>query len=151
MFWVSKYWGLPVDVLNKIDIFLHNFLIPYATIACYVLLHCTFKRKMAASKMLSSESHIQQAPKETQSNRVQRQFVKINCVLIAILVICSQPSAILWLIREFWLSAEETVQLSIVHLFIDNILYLKFMFDPFVYAWRLPKYREALWVIFPAL
>ena len=101
--------------------------------------------------MLSSKSHIQRTPKETQSNRVQRQFVKINCVLIAIIAICSQPPAIFWLIREFWLSAEEIVQLSTVNLFIDNILYLKFMFDPFVYAWRLPKYREALWVIFPAL
>lgn len=151
LFWVSKYWGIPVDVLNKIDVFLHNFFIPYATIACYVLLHCTFKRKMAASKMLSSDSHIQRAPKETQSNRVQRKFVKINCVLIAILVFCSQPSAIFWLIREFWLPAEETIQLSTVNLFIDNILYLKFMLDPFVYAWRLPKYREALRLIFPAL
>ena len=151
LFWVSKYWGIPVGVLSKIDVFLHSLFIPYATIACYVLLHYTFKRKMAASKMLSSESHIQRAPKETQRNRVQRQFVKINCVLIAILVFCSQPSAVFWLIREFWLSGEETVQLSTVNLFIDNILYLKFMLDPFVYAWRLPKYREALRVIFPAL
>lgn len=151
LFWVSKYWGLPVDVLKKIDVLLHNFLIPYATIACYVLLHYTFKRKMAASKMLSSESHIQRVPKETQGNRVHQKFVKINCVLVAILVFCSQPSAIFWLIRNFWLPAEETVQLSTVNLFIDNILYLKFMLDPFVYAWRLPKYREALRVIFPAL
>ena len=150
LFWVSKYWGLPVDMLNKIDVFLHNFVTPYATIVCYVLLHHTFKRKMAASKMLSSENHIQQA-NETQSNRVQRKFVKINCVLIAILVFCSQPAAIFWLIREFWLPVEDTVQVSTVNLFIDNILYLKFMLDPFVYAWRLPKYREALRVIFPAL
>lgn len=151
LFWVSQYWGLPIDVLNKIDVFLHNFFIPYATIGVYLLLHRTFKRKMAASRMLSSDSHIQRAPKETQSNRVRRKFVTINCVLIAILVFCSQPSAIFWLIREFWLPAEETIQLSTVNLFIDNILYLKFMLDPFVYAWRLPKYREALRVIFPVL
>ena len=151
LFWVTKYWGIPVELLDKIDVFLHNFVIPYATIICYALLHTTFKRKMAASKMLSSESHIHREPTQTQSNRVQRKFVKINCVLIAILVFCSQPSAIFWLINEFWFRAEETVQLSTVNLFIDNILYLKFMLDPFVYAWRLPKYRKAIGVIFPAL
>lgn len=26
----------------------------------------------------------------------------------------------------------------------DNLLYLKFLLDPFVYAWRIPKYRQAL-------
>lgn len=34
---------------------------------------------------------------------------------------------------------------------IDNILYLKFMLDPFVYAWRLSKYLEALLKICPVL
>ena len=26
----------------------------------------------------------------------------------------------------------------------DNLHYMKFLLDPFVYAWRMPKYRESL-------
>ena len=52
---------------------------------------------------------------------------------------------------EFWLPKPLTPKLYIVNLMIDNILYLKFMLDPFVYAWRLPKYREALLKICPVL
>lgn len=150
LFWVSQYWGFPIEVLGKIDVFLHTLIIPYVTVVIYILLHRTFKRKMAASKKLSSESHIQRECNETQSNRVQRKFITINCILIAILFSCSQPTAIFWLLREFWFQ-EITPKLLIINLMIDNILYLKFMLDPFVYAWRLPKYRAGLRMIFPAL
>ena len=30
---------------------------------------------------------------------------------------------------------------------VENVLYLKFLLDPFVYAWRIPKYRQALKII----
>ncbi|KAL9960816.1 hypothetical protein ACROYT_G034321 [Oculina patagonica] len=150
LLWVSQYWGVPIEVLGKIDVFLHSLTIPYATIIIYILLHRTFKRKMAASKMLSSDRHIQRESNESQSNRIQRKFITVNCILIAILFFCSQPTAIFWLLREFWFQ-EITPQLLIINLMIDNILYLKIMLDPFVYAWRLPKYREALRVICPVL
>ena len=150
LFWVSQYWGIPIEVLGKIDVFLHTLIIPYVTIVFYVLLHCTFKRKMAASKKLSSESQIQQGSNETQSNRIQRKFITVNCILIAILFFTSQPSAIFWLLSEFWFQ-EITPRLLTINLMIDNILYLKIVLDPFVYAWRLPKYREALRVICPIL
>ncbi len=150
LFWVSQYWGMPIELLDTIDVFLHCLTIPYATIVFYILLHRTFKRKMAASRELSSESHVQRESNETQSNRTQRKFITVNCILIAILFLCSQPSAIFWLLRLFWYQ-EITPQLLIINLMIDNILYLKIVLDPFVYAWRLPKYREALRVLCPVL
>ena len=35
----------------------------------------------------------------------------------------------------------------IASLMVENVLYLKFLLDPFVYAWRIPKYRQALKII----
>ena len=32
----------------------------------------------------------------------------------------------------------------ITNLMTDNLHYLKFLLDPIVYAWRMPKYRESL-------
>ena len=149
LFWVSQYWGISIDLLFKIDVFLISLFVPYITLFFYILLHFTFKRKMDASKMLSNESSLQS--RESSQNRIQRQFITINCILIVILLFCSQPVVWFWMAVEFWLPKPLTPKLYIVNLMIDNILYLKFMLDPFVYAWRLPKYREALLKIFPVL
>ncbi|KAL9960811.1 hypothetical protein ACROYT_G034315 [Oculina patagonica] len=40
--------------------------------------------------------------------------------------------------------APSAITVVIANLMMDNLLYLKFLFDPFVYAWRMPKYRESL-------
>ena len=149
LFWISQFWGVPFEVLLKIDVFLHSLFLPHLTILFYILLHLTFKRKMAASKMLSNESSLQS--RESNQNRTQRQFITVNCILITVLFFCSQPTLWFWMAAEFWLPKPMTSQMLIVNLMIDNILFLKFMLDPFVYAWRLPKYREALMKIFPVL
>ena len=149
LFWISQFWGVSFEVLLKIDVFLHSLFLPYLTILFYILLHLTFKRKMAASKMLSNESSLQS--RESNQNRIQRQFITVNCILIAVLLFCSQPTLWFWMAVEFWLAKPLPPKLLIVNLMIDNILYLKFMLDPFVYAWRLPKYREALGKICPVL
>ena len=149
LFWMSKFWGASIDLLGKIDIFLHALFVPYLTILLLILLHRTFKRKMAASKMLSNESGLKS--RESNQNRLQRQFITVNCILLAILIICSQPTAMWWLAVKFWLPKPLTPKLLIVNLMIDNILYLKIVLNPFVYAWRMPKYREALRKICPVL
>ncbi|KAL9960814.1 hypothetical protein ACROYT_G034318 [Oculina patagonica] len=40
--------------------------------------------------------------------------------------------------------APSAITVVIANLMMDNLLYLKFLFDPLVYAWRMPKYRESL-------
>ena len=149
LFWVSQYWGISLDVLLKVDVFLHALSVPYITILFYILLYVTFRRKMDVSKILSNNSSLRS--RESSQNRLQRQFITVNCILIAVLLLCSQPTLWFWLAAEFWLPKPLTPKLLIVNLFIDNILYLKSMLDPFVYAWRLPKYREALMKICPVL
>ena len=102
--------------------------------------------KMVAWKILSNNSSLRS--RESSQNRSQRQFITVNCILIAVLLLCSQPTLWFWLAAEFWLPKPLTPKFRLIlKLFIDNILYLKFMLDRFVYAWRLPKYREALLTI----
>lgn len=45
-------------------------------------------------------------------------------------------------------SKHTQVQQNFVRFMIDNLHYLKFLLDPFVYVWRMPKYRESLSKIF---
>ena len=40
------------------------------------------------------------------------------------------------------------IKVQIVNLIADNLICLKFLLDPVVYVWRIPKYRESLRRIF---
>lgn len=149
LFWLSEFFGASTDLLKKIDVFLHSLFILFLTIIFYTLLHFSFKRKIAASRNLSNDTSVR--CEESSQNRIQRQFITVNLILISILTICLLPGLVFWLAVEFWLGKPLTPKMFIVNLMIDNMMYLKIMLDPFVYAWRLPKYREALKKIFPVL
>ena len=67
-------------------------------------------------------------------------------MLLAVLITCAMPSAVMWTIRLFKEDARApSVKALIGSVMIDNLIYLKFMLDPFVYAWRMKKYLEALY------
>ena len=135
------------DTYSKVDLFLHSFFVIYVTIAFYSLLYRSFKRQMASSKSLRSESVLRETKSSTRRNRVERKFIAVNFLLISVVFFCSQPSAILWLLKLYWFSTPPPFDVDIASLMVENVLYLKFMLDPFVYAWRLPKYRQALRMI----
>ena len=149
LFWLSEFFGASTDLLKKIDVFLHSLFILFLTIIFYTLLHFSFKRKIASSRNLSNDTSAR--CEESSQNRIQRQFITVNLILISILIICLLPGLVFWLAVEFWLGKPLTPKMFIVNLMIDNMMYLKIMLDPFVYAWRLPKYREALKKTFPVL
>ena len=75
------------------------------------------------------------------------QFIIVNILLIAILFLTYQPSAMLWIIRLYSNEDADSPNIWIINIMVDNVLYLKFLLDPFVYAWRIPKYRQALKIV----
>ena len=158
LFEMSRFMGVPQEILEKIDLHLHSTFSLLITIIIYLLLQKAFRSQMAErSATLSttntlsvqlSEDRRDSSPKEPKQKRrpaVERNFVRLNLLLIVILLVCSQPSAILWYV---FLYAGETAKKSqtlfYVRVVAENTLYLKFFLDPFVFAWRLPKYRKAL-------
>ena len=103
------------------------------------------KKKMAAGRSLQNES-TSTTREEGRHIQVQRNFVRINVVLLIVLIVFFVPSVILMTIRFFMeeLFTAYAIKVQIINLMTDNLLYLKFLFDPFVYAWRMPKYRSSL-------
>ena len=43
---------------------------------------------------------------------------------------------------------EAQVKATIANIAVDTTLFLKFLIDSFIYAWRLPKFRQAVRAIF---
>ncbi|KAL9960815.1 hypothetical protein ACROYT_G034319 [Oculina patagonica] len=147
LFSVSPRMGIPLDIAQKIDNTFHSISLIYLTIIFYILLYIAFKKKMAASKNLQEDSNTQDERKNGRQTGVERKFIIVNFLLIAILFLASQPSAMLWIYRLYSNEDVNSPKVLIVNLMVDNILYLKFLLDPFVYAWRIPKYRQALKIV----
>ena len=131
-------------VWTKVDMYLHNLLLTSLIIIAYALLFRTFRRKMAHSVRLQSESSRQ--TKESQARRVhlERKFLMINLFLIMVLIFADIPNVVWWFVHLYELVPYNSPSSLIVQLVIDCILITKFLLDPFVYAWRLAKYRTAL-------
>ena len=131
--------GVPQETKHAIDLFFHRYTVVLVTIVVYIILHYTMKKKMTAGRSLQSEEgrHVQ----------VQRSFVRLNVVLLIIMIMFFVPSVILMTIRFFLddiFTARYGIRVLVVNLMTDNLLYLKLLFDPIVYAWRMSKYRKSL-------
>ena len=131
--------GVPQETKHAIDLFFHRYTVVLVTIVVYIILHYTMKKKMTAGRSLQSE--------EGRHAQVQRSFVRINVVLLIIMIMFFVPSVLLMTIRFFLddiFTARYGIRVLVVNLMTDNLLYLKFLFDPIVYAWRMSKYRKSL-------
>ena len=147
LFSVCPEMGVPRDIQQKIDNTFHSIALIYLTIIFYILLYIAFKKKMAASKSLREDRNKQEEGQNERQTGVERKFIIVNFLLIAILFLTSQPSAMLWIVRLYSNEDADSPKVLIVNLWFDNVLYLKFLLDPFVYAWRIPKYRQALGIV----
>ena len=137
--------GVQQKIEDVIDIFLHNYAVVIVTVIFYILLHYAMKKNMAAGRSLQNEG-TSTSRKEGRHIQMQRNFVRINVVLLIVLIVFFVPSVILLTVRFFMeeLFTAYAIKVQIINLMTDNLLYLKFLLDPFVYAWRMPKYRASL-------
>ncbi|XP_068713765.1 neuromedin-U receptor 2-like [Montipora foliosa] len=157
--------GVPREVIAKIDLHLHSTFSLFLTIIIYLMLQRAFGKQQLKKRRLmlkavprniaTSEGSLEIRETFTPSERPTRQklieknFVRLNLAMIIILLVCSQPSAIMWYV--FLYSGEKTkvsLSLRIAGVVTNNTLFLKSLLDPFVFAWRLPKYRKALKKLF---
>ena len=141
-FWCLQLMGVSPYVQDIMELFIHSYLFATITIGFYMLLHCAMKKKMAAGKSLQSEAGKQESDKRIHA---QRNFFRVNFMLLTVLIVCNMPSAVVRTIRVFVEDNKDvpSAKTLIANLMVDNVLYLKFLLDPFVYAWRMAKYREA--------
>ena len=155
--------GVSREVIAKIDLHLHSTFSLFLTIIIYLMLHRAFGKQMTVTRRLTlttrktatskgcQETRDSCTPSErpTQQKLVEKNFVRLNLVIIVILLICSQPSAIFWYVYLY--SGQKTnasLSLQIAGVATNMTVFLKSLLDPFVFAWRLPKYRKALKKVF---
>ena len=147
LFSVLSEMGVCEDAQRKIDNTFHSICLIYFTVIIYMLLFIAFKKKMVASKSLREDKKTYGGSKDDRRTDVERKFVTVNFLLIAILFVTSQPAAMFWIAKLYSSENPNRPKFLIINLMVDNLLYLKFLLDPFVYARRIPKYRQALMIV----
>ena len=147
LFSISRFMGVPDDIQLKYDMIFHNFVLTYLTIIFCILLFFAFKKKMAASKNLREENSTREEGRNNGHTRVERKFIMVNILLIAIMSFCSQPAAFMSIamVHSMVDLTRPVILISVVML--NNLMYLRLLLNPFVYAWRIPKYRQALKIV----
>mgnify|MGYP000665840152 CR=1 FL=1 len=138
--------GVPQKTMDAIGLFFYNYAVVLVTIVVYIILHYTMKKKMTAGRSLQNEGS-STSREEGRHVQMQRSFVRLNVVLLIIMIMSFLPSVILMTIRFFLddiFTARYGIRVLVENLMTDNLLYLKFLFDPIVYAWRMSKYRKSL-------
>ena len=144
--WCLPLMGLSLLYVEMFDLIVHNYVLVISTVILYIFLHRLMKKKMAAGNSLQGQATSRESSKHTQ---VQRNFVRVNFMLLAVLTICAMPPAVMWtVVTSKGGTFNPSVNLLIGQLMSDNLLYLKSLLNPFIYAWRLMKYREAFYKSF---
>lgn len=144
--------GIPVSVFQKLEVFLHMTGITVILIAAYACLQISYTRQRGKFRRLTTDSKTQgrkesRVHRDAKSVAGSRNFLMVNLLLIACLLITSLPVTIVWYLRLFsvkFRTESERLAYRNVALVVDNFLFLKFLVDPFIYAWRMPQYRRAL-------
>ena len=147
LFSVLPEMGVSEDAQRKIDNTFHSICLIYFTVIIYILLFIAFKKKIAASNRLREDKETNDGSKDDRRTDVERKFITVNFLLIAILFLTSQPAAMFWIAKLYSSEDPNSPKFLIINLMLDNLLYLKFLLDPFVYTWRIPKYRQALMIV----
>lgn len=130
----------------KVDLALHPVLISSVLFITLILLYRVFMKQVQQRKSFrESEKKLQGGAKRSRADNLQRQFTIVTLYLAAVLLISALPHIA---VQFVWLYADLPTE-GVYYIFMtlrirDLMLFLKVALDAFIYAWRLPAYRQAL-------
>ena len=150
VFSCSILMGVPERVFQKLDVFVNLSLINILVLLSYIALHISYRRQVARLTPAQNNAIRIADTSEHRRKRDQRHFVVISLLLATCLLVFIAPVTVMWYLTLYWTpeTHEERVKATMANVVIDTTLFLKFLIDPFIYAWRLPKFRQAVREIF---
>jgi len=136
--------GIDTILILKVDLALHAVLISTVLFVVLILLYRVFQKQVQQRGPKKSFLDSLKSTK-AKSDNLQRQFTIVTFYLAAILLISALPHIAIqfvWLYADFPLEGTYYVYMALR--IRDLLLFLKVALDAFIYAWRLPAYRQAL-------
>lgn len=145
-------------IFYQIDLYLHATLIPLLLLVSHGVVLFSFYQHAKKSKNIGNKDMKDSANHTESTNMIkkkskgpskhQRQLTIVTLMLSAVLLLCSLPHIIVFYLFLYRYnppqSFKEEIAINIALRISDDVLFLKVLLDPFIYCWRLPKYRDAL-------
>lgn len=153
LFSTSLLMGVPEKIFQKIDVYMNLSLIHVLILLAYIALHVSYKRQVAqltpSHGDVTSDFRIADAT-EHRRKRDLKHFTVVSLLLTTCLLVFITPVTVMWYLTLYCgpETYEARVKATMANVVIDTTLFLKFLIDPFIYAWRLPKFRQAVKAIF---
>ena len=153
LFSSSLLMGVPEKAFQKIDVFLNLTLIHLLVLFSYIALQVSYRRQLGQLNPLQANTitSIQLTDAwEHRRRKDQRHFFVISLLLATCLLLFVAPVTVMWYVTLYYTpqTYEGVVKATMANVITDANLFLKFLIDPFIYAWRLPKFRQAVKAIF---
>ncbi|XP_078361495.1 uncharacterized protein LOC144645830 [Oculina patagonica] len=147
-FSILQFSRISKRVLLEIDIYLHATFVPFLLMLSYISMLVCLRRHMHKRKAVffrrnkvvkgDSEGSINFLPIPYSVECVERQFIRMNLSLTVVLFVCTLPSIVVMHIALKTTNASHEYQtnLAIAQKVTDDILFIKFALDPFIFAWN---------------
>ena len=148
LFSMLRFIGVPQDVFYWIDLHLNYTLFGGILIGLYIAIYLTIKRQLAQS--LRTQGYNSQTRRQpTYGNieaklRSEKKMTKTVFRMLLVAVSCMLP---LYIMLHVELLCEPCMDIPVVKTISklsEPILFLNSGLNPFLYAWTIPKYRQAL-------
>lgn len=150
LFSCTLLMGVPEKIFQKLDVFFNLSLINVLILVSYIALHVSYRRQMA--RLIPTQNNAIRIADTSEHRRKkdQKHFMVVSSLLATCLLVFIAPVTVMWYLTLYWTpkTHEGEVKATIANIIVDSTLFMKFLIDPFIYAWRLPKFRQAVNAIF---
>ncbi|XP_031553596.1 uncharacterized protein LOC116290649 [Actinia tenebrosa] len=141
---------------HKIDLVCNSSFLSINLLIVSLLLYRAYRRrahlhKEFSAKPLTSENETRSKRRKQVERTLDQQFTIVSIYLGAILLLCALPHVLAVYVYLYFakdLTIQSQLNLLVVLRISDVLLFVKVCADPFIYAWRLPKYRKTLLTLF---
>lgn len=136
---------VPENTFWKIDLYFHTTGSLFFLAVAYFCLYKAFRRQVRRLHSLKSNNTLARQ-QQRRGTRRERQFTVVNLLLLAFVISCTAPTAVVSYLFLHWDKENpfRNLKLQIANVIASDVLFLKFALDPLIYAWRLAQYRRAL-------
>ena len=153
VFSTLRFMEVPEDVFYWVDLHVNYTLFGGILIGLYVSIYFAIKHQMAHSLRIQGfNSQIRRQPTRDEIEvmiKSERKMTKTVFLLLLVAIACMLPLYIMLHVELLCNSCMEISVVQTINKLSEPILFLNSGLNPFLYAWTIPKYRQALKEILP--
>lgn len=138
--------GISLKIYHKTDLFLNTIIFFVLLLASYVALLKSFHKQRQNAVMLKPRSNLIKILSCTRQRARDKKFLVAIFLQVLVVSLAVVPNMIFMITEFYCFKCKLDQDLIIVRNILQNVVLMKFAADPFIYAWRVPRYRHALQV-----